>query len=57
VTIIQISVSSESLTDITRKYNCVRSVMQHSVTQPWKPPEFDIDWEKPRHHLKTLPPG
>jgi hypothetical protein len=26
--------------------------MQHSLTQPWKPPEFDIDWENPVVILK-----
>ena len=52
VTIIQISVSSETLTDITRKLSCVRSRMQHTLTQPWKTPEFDIDWENPVFILK-----
>jgi len=52
VTVTHISVSSESLTDATRKSNCVRPVMQHSLTQSWKPPEFDIDWETPVVILK-----
>lgn len=42
MTIIQISESSESLTADSRKLNCVPSVMQHSLTQPWKTREFDI---------------